>query len=164
MQPFITYREENDEGVLCYYILQKSFPHYVGVIVGMPIFDAIVNAPLPEYNLYVSYAGCLHGNVVPSYSNSDAERDAIFYAMAEWYYRGGGWYAPYPVYGGWSTWSPPVVVERQPVVVQSLPPGPPPQSLWYYCQNPAGYYPYVSACPGGWTPVPATPAPPPPDR
>ena len=77
---------------------------------------------------------------------------------------GGGWYAPYPVYGGWSTWSPPVVVERQPVLVQSLPPGPAPQSLWYYCQNPAGYYPYVSACPGGWTPVPATPAPPPPDR
>ena len=86
MQPFITYREENDKGVLCYYILQKSFPHYVGVIVSIPDFDALVNAPLPECNLYVSYGGCLHGNVVPSYSNSDAERDAIFYAMAEWYY------------------------------------------------------------------------------
>ncbi len=86
MQPFITYREENEEGVLCYYILQKSFPHYVGVVVSRPDFDALVNAPLPEYNLYVSYGGCLIGNVVPSYSNSDAERDAIFYAMAEWYY------------------------------------------------------------------------------
>ena len=78
---------------------------------------------------------------------------------------GGGWYDPYPAYGGWgawSTWSPPVVVERQPVVVQSLPPGPAPQSFWYYCQNPAGYYPYVSVCPGGWTPVPSTPPPPPP--
>ena len=75
---------------------------------------------------------------------------------------GGGWYEPYPAFGGWSTWSPPVVVERQPVVVQSLPPGPAPQSFWYYCQNPAGYYPYVSTCPGGWTPVPATPPPPPP--
>lgn len=74
---------------------------------------------------------------------------------------GGGWYDPYPVYGGWSTWNPPVVVERQPVVVQSLPPGPAPQSFWYYCQNPAGYYPYVSSCPGGWTPVPSTPPPPP---
>ena len=70
---------------------------------------------------------------------------------------GGGWYCgwndPYPAYG----WSPPVVVERQPVVVQSLPPGPAPQSFWYYCRNPAGYYPYVTTCPGGWTPVPATP-------
>lgn len=73
-----------------------------------------------------------------------------------------GWYGPFPGYGGWSTWSPPVVVERQPVVVQSLPPGPAPQSFWYYCQNPAGYYPYVAACPGGWTPVPASPPPPPP--
>lgn len=68
------------------------------------------------------------------------------------------WYAPYPIYGGW-TWTAPVVVERQPVVVQTLPPGPAPQSFWYYCQNPAGYYPYVATCPGGWTPVPATPAP-----
>ncbi|OZB69392.1 MULTISPECIES: hypothetical protein [unclassified Thiomonas] len=75
---------------------------------------------------------------------------------------GGGWYEPYPGYGSWSTWSPPVVVERQPVVVQSLPPGPAPQSFWYYCQNPAGYYPYVSVCPGGWTPVPASSPPPPP--
>lgn len=79
----------------------------------------------------------------------------------------GGWYAPYPAYGGWggwTTWGPPVVVERQPVLVQSLPPGPAPQSLWYYCQNPGGYYPYVSVCPGGWTPTPATPSPPPPAK
>jgi hypothetical protein len=78
---------------------------------------------------------------------------------------GGGWYDrwndPFPAYS-WSIWSPPVVVERQPVVVQSLPPGPAPQSFWYYCQSPAGYYPYVSVCPGGWTTVPATPPPPPP--
>ncbi|MGC9185416.1 MAG: hypothetical protein ACP5GC_08225 [Thiomonas sp.] len=84
---------------------------------------------------------------------------------APWYPGwGGGWYDrwddPFPAYG-WSTWSPPVVVERQPVVVQSLPPGPAPQSFWYYCQSPAGYYPYVSVCPGGWTTVPATPPPPP---
>lgn len=79
---------------------------------------------------------------------------------------GGGWYDLYPAYGGWyggwPGWSPPVVVEREPVVVQSFPPGPAPQSFWYYCQNPAGYYPYVSVCPGGWTPVPSTPPPPPP--
>ncbi len=87
------------------------------------------------------------------------------YVGSPWYPGWGGWYDrwddPYPAYG-WREWSPPVVVERQPVVVQSLPPGPAPQSFWYYCQNPAGYYPYVSVCPGGWTPVPATPPPPPP--
>jgi hypothetical protein len=26
---------------------------------------------------------------------------------------------------------------------------------WYYCQNPAGYYPYVAQCSTAWQPVPA---------
>jgi hypothetical protein len=33
-------------------------------------------------------------------------------------------------------------------------------SYWYYCQDPKGYYPYVTSCPSGWAKV--TPAPPPP--
>lgn len=28
---------------------------------------------------------------------------------------------------------------------------------WYYCQNPAGYYPYVKICTNGWQRVPSTP-------
>jgi hypothetical protein len=31
---------------------------------------------------------------------------------------------------------------------------------WYYCQNPAGYYPYVQRCGNPWQPVPPTPPPP----
>jgi hypothetical protein len=27
---------------------------------------------------------------------------------------------------------------------------------WYYCSNPAGYYPYVTQCNTGWQTVPAT--------
>src|SRR2546428_12259210 len=30
-------------------------------------------------------------------------------------------------------------------------------SVWYYCANPQGYYPYVQQCPGGWRPVAPTP-------
>jgi hypothetical protein len=26
---------------------------------------------------------------------------------------------------------------------------------WYYCQNPAGYYPYIQQCSTNWQPVPA---------
>lgn len=26
---------------------------------------------------------------------------------------------------------------------------------WYYCQNPAGYYPYIQQCTTNWQPVPA---------
>jgi hypothetical protein len=33
---------------------------------------------------------------------------------------------------------------------------------WYYCDSPAGYYPYVKECGSEWRPVPAQPVPPPP--
>lgn len=35
----------------------------------------------------------------------------------------------------------------------------PPGRVWYYCYSPAGYYPYVPACPSGWRVVPATDGP-----
>jgi len=57
---------------------------------------------------------------------------------------------------------PPVVVQPPPaVVVQPAPvPAPPPppqqqQQVWYYCDNPAGYYPYVPSCASQFRPVPA---------
>ena len=42
--------------------------------------------------------------------------------------------------------------------VQETPAPQPAQPYWYYCANPAGYYPYVQACPIGWQTVPAVPA------
>ena len=30
------------------------------------------------------------------------------------------------------------------------------RQTWYYCSNPAGYYPYVTQCKTGWLPVPAS--------
>lgn len=53
---------------------------------------------------------------------------------------------------------PPVIVQQPPVVVQqppppaaAQPPSAPPAvqaapNTWYYCDNPAGYYPYVKSC------------------
>jgi len=29
--------------------------------------------------------------------------------------------------------------------------------LWYYCDDPQGYYPYVQQCPGGWRTVAPSP-------
>lgn len=48
---------------------------------------------------------------------------------------------------------PPVVVAPRVVA----PPAYVEQTWWYYCNRPAGYYPYVSACPSGWTRVAPTP-------
>lgn len=65
-----------------------------------------------------------------------------------WWFAGGIWYFydapiyPYPAY-----------VSDYYVDEGAYGPG----SYWYYCSNPAGYYPYVQSCGTPWQPVPATP-------
>lgn len=56
---------------------------------------------------------------------------------------------PPPVYYG-----PPAVVIREapPVYIERGSPG-----YWYYCDRPAGYYPYVKECLGIWRAVPPAP-------
>lgn len=51
--------------------------------------------------------------------------------------------------------APPMVIVQPPAgpqaAMQQLP------QYWYYCEAPKGYYPYVTACPGGWRPVSPVP-------
>ncbi len=64
-----------------------------------------------------------------------------------WWIVGGVWYYyPAPVYPYPNPYQPPLV---------AAPPMPPAAQFWYYCPNPAGYYPYVSRCATNWQPVPA---------
>jgi hypothetical protein len=74
-----------------------------------------------------------------------------------WWIVGPAWYwYPAPVYPYPNPYTPPVVVQAPaspPAQPQNLPP------TWYYCDRPAGYYPYVPECASGWKAVPATPAP-----
>lgn len=78
-----------------------------------------------------------------------------------------GWtkVAATPSANGTTPASPP---ESQPPTAQAPAPPPPsqppapnrtsaPVQYWYHCKSPAGYYPYVKTCPGGWERVPATP-------
>ena len=63
------------------------------------------------------------------------------------------YYYPPPVY-----YPPPIYVSppQQPVYIEQAPAkqaAPPPQSYWYYCTNPQGYYPTIKECPGGWLKV-----------
>ena len=52
------------------------------------------------------------------------------------------------------TYTPPVYVQpSQQLSIQ--PPSSPP--VWYYCDDPQGYYPYVQQCPGGWRTVAPSP-------
>jgi len=68
-------------------------------------------------------------------------------------FMGPWWGPPYPHP------APPPVIIQQPPVVQSAPPVQAPV-YWYYCPNPAGYYPYVQQCPSGWMQVVPPAAPP----
>lgn len=54
---------------------------------------------------------------------------------------------PYPYY------APPVVVEPAPAPPVYAQAPPPAQQYWYYCEDPRGYYPYISQCPGEWLQV-----------
>ena len=77
-----------------------------------------------------------------------------------WWVVGGLWYLhPRPVYPYPDPYRPPVVVVEQPAspVVVQAPAVPAPVQYWYYCEAAQGYYPYVPACPTGWSKVPATP-------
>jgi hypothetical protein len=76
-----------------------------------------------------------------------------------WWQVGGIWYYyaqpvyPYPTYVAPVVYVAPLPPAPPPPVAVGLPP----PTYWYYCDNPAGYYPAVAACSGGWQPVPAHP-------
>ena len=78
----------------------------------------------------------------------------------------GGWGRGY--YGGWGPgiywgglavaglpWYPYYDYPQPPTVVQQAPEYEQQQDdyYWYYCENPKGYYPYISSCPSGWMKV-----------
>lgn len=85
MNPFITFRELHN-GQLEYFILQRAFPHMIGRIATFPKDKAIINTPIAGYNLYVTFDGCLQGNVLPSYRNIDKEVQNVFENMAAWFW------------------------------------------------------------------------------
>ncbi|MGH6888840.1 MAG: hypothetical protein ACREHF_06550 [Rhizomicrobium sp.] len=71
-----------------------------------------------------------------------------------WHGRFGWWW---DVGGDWFWYGAPVY--PYPTVVSDYydeePEYAEPGPTWYYCYNPAGYYPYVPSCNGPWQPVPA---------
>lgn len=54
--------------------------------------------------------------------------------------------------------APPVYIQRQDMPQQNNTQMPAQPNYWYYCEAPAGYYPGVQNCPGGWKLVSPQPA------
>ncbi len=68
-----------------------------------------------------------------------------------WWIVGGVWYYyPAPAYPYPNPYQPPIA---------PAPVAPSATQYWYYCANPAGYYPYVARCASNWQRVPASPPP-----
>lgn len=85
MIQYITYREIDTEGRLCYYILQKEFPHYKGIIALEKLENTLSSAPIAGYKMYVNFNGTLRGNLIPSYNDVLKEIDIIMEDMAIWF-------------------------------------------------------------------------------
>ena len=67
----------------------------------------------------------------------------------------GGWWWPPPPYYYPPAYYPPAYYPPA-YYPQAAPAyGNPPDAgqVWYYCDNPQGYYPYIKECPGGWQQV-----------
>ena len=47
----------------------------------------------------------------------------------------------------------PSVYIQQPPAAPAAPPAQPQTPLWYWCPNPAGYYPHIPQCQQQWVPV-----------
>ena len=77
-----------------------------------------------------------------------------------WWWAVGGayyWY-PEPIYPYPSVASEVYVTQMPaPVTVQAPPAAAPTAPMYYYCDNPAGYYPAVPVCNQPFRPVPVTP-------
>jgi hypothetical protein len=86
MIPFITYREKDKSGVLQYYVLQKEYPHFVGIISSIPI-SGTWQSPIAGHNLWVVFNGTLRGNLIPAYQKIGDDIQASLDNMAAWFYN-----------------------------------------------------------------------------
>ena len=89
-------------------------------------------------------------------------RGTVFVGVGPWWWGGWGYpyypypYYPYPYYSGpYYGYGYPPTYSSEPVTYVERPPA---QSYWYYCQSPAGYYPWIDKCPSQWILVNPRPA------
>jgi hypothetical protein len=85
------------------------------------------------------------------------ERDVDVWRGGHWWHgrhdgRPGWWWV---VGNAWYFYPTPVYPYPDPYQPPSFAPPPAPPANYYYCNNPAGYYPYVQACNVPWRMVPA---------
>lgn len=85
MEAYISFRDTDEDNVLQYYILQRDFPHYLGVISVMPVAETLACVAVPGYSLWIVFDGTLRGNMIPGYKDVAEEIQSTYEHMAEWF-------------------------------------------------------------------------------
>lgn len=86
MSPFITYRDIDINGELQYYVLQREFPHFIGLVSTSPTKSFVPAIGITAHRLWIVFEGTLRGSVIPNYLNIDAEVKSVMNEMSQWYY------------------------------------------------------------------------------
>lgn len=104
-----------------------------------------------EYHGREAHRPDFHGRDFHTFTPYESERWRGGHWLHAWHDGRYGWW--WFVDGGWYFYPQPIY--PYPGYVPPVAPAPPPPNgqYWYYCYNPPGYYPYVSACNGPWRPV-----------
>ena len=87
MSPYITFKDFDSNGELQYYILQREYPHYCGVVAYLPIADSICQIPVTAHHLYITFAGTIRGNFALAHPQMEKEIYFIFHSMMLWFYQ-----------------------------------------------------------------------------
>src|SRR6185503_4313415 len=87
MNPYITFIESGNNGLIEYFILQREFPHFVCILSKEPIIKIVKPVPIDGYKLWVVFYSCLRGNVIPSYNDIDEELKVIMSDMSQWHLK-----------------------------------------------------------------------------
>ena len=85
MNPYVTFRDTDSQGELRYYVLQRQYPNFVGVIMERPNPDSLACVPISGHNLWVHFAGTIQGMYIPLSLNMRQEIETAFMDMASWY-------------------------------------------------------------------------------
>lgn len=84
-QPYITFREDNEDGKLCYYVLGRTFPHFIGRVETRVPQSTVAQASISGYNMWIVFDYTLRGKFIPSYANIAEEIQATLELMAVWF-------------------------------------------------------------------------------
>jgi hypothetical protein len=86
MSPFITFRDDDLQNGLQYYILQREYPHYMSVITEDKLDSIIPPQQITGYYLWVNFCGTLRGNLIPGYLHIQEDIKFVLNEMTQWYY------------------------------------------------------------------------------